>query len=150
MQIITPLGWAIGIVLAVVLTLASVVFMIWSRASWPRERRRRERWSRHLARVESWTRVTEKGDHLLVIAVPAPDARSYRVDAEPTRLRGVARLPREAVSRMENARELPVLVSPESQVVVDLRAIMGESAEVIERALYLEVGTPNWKTISSS
>ena len=41
---------------------------------------------------------------------------------------------------MTSGGELPVRISPKSEVVVDLRAVLGgEGVEAVERALYVEV-----------
>jgi hypothetical protein len=63
------------------------------------------------------------------------------------KLRGIARLPREAVEWMEKANELPVRVGRASELVVDLGEIVAEDAEAIARTAYAETGTPAWTTV---
>lgn len=52
---------------------------------------------------------------------------------------------------MASTGELQVRISPRFEVVVDLDAVLGNAgAEAVERALYVEVGTPKWRLVSTA
>jgi hypothetical protein len=143
-----PMVWIVGMLAIVAFFVLVALQKAWRAASWPRERRRRERWSKAVARVESWTQITERGDYRLVLEVAPVDAPpTYRSTPERVKLRGIARLPREAVEWMEKANELPVRVGRASELVVDLGEIVAEDAEAIARTAYAETGTPAWTTV---
>ena len=151
MRVSHPMVFVVGIAAVALFFVAIALHKAWRVLSWPSVRRRREGWLSRVARVESAMRVTEAGDYLLVldVALAPDDAESYRGMPARVKLRGIARLPQQAVTWMENANELPVRVAPPSSLAVDLRPIVGEEAVAIERAAYLQRGAGHWQPVVS-
>lgn len=154
-RIYTESSWLIGICLMGVVFAGLfgwfAVSHVHRMASWPREKRRRDGWAKVVADVESWTRVTEAGDFVVLLAVPDdPEIdRMYRATAPKSRWRATVRLTPAAITRMEAEKTLPIRKDG-VELAVDLAAIDGDVAEAIERAMFLERGAPKWKPVDSA
>ncbi len=153
MRFYTEGSWLVGIALISVLFACFGVWFVVSHlhrmAAWPREKRRRDSWAKVVADVETYTRVTEAGVFVVQLAVPDdPDIdRMYRATAPKTRWKATVHLTPAAIARMESEKTLPIRRS-DADLVIDLGAIEGDTAEAFEREAFLQFGAPKWKAVA--
>lgn len=153
MRLSHPIVWVVGIAAIALFFVAIALVKTWRYLAWPRVRKKRAGWAKTIARVESSTRLTGKGDYLLVVAVvPAASPPTYREATARVRLRGIARLPEAAVAWLESSQELPARVGPSAptDLAIDLEAIVGDAAHAIERAAFVERGATTWRVFDGA